>query len=91
MVRVAVDQECLITAVEGDWLEEQEGVAEAEGAAFVDPTPWVCPVDPCPAVIGRYLVYRDTHHLTTTYALALRNRLAASLPVPAPQHRFDGG
>ena len=78
-------------AVEGDWLEEQQGVAEAEGAAFVDPTPWVCPVDPCPAVIGRYLVYRDTHHLTTTYAMALRNRLAAALPVPAAQHRFDGG
>jgi hypothetical protein len=34
-------------------------------------------------VIGRYLVYRDTHHLTTTYARALRNRLGAALPVPA--------
>ena len=76
-------------AVEGEWLEEQQGVAEAVGAAFVDPTPWVCPVDPCPAVIGRYLVYRDTHHLTTTYAMALRNRLAAELPVPA-QRRLRG-
>jgi peptidoglycan/LPS O-acetylase OafA/YrhL len=77
-------------AVEGEWLEEQQGVAKAVGVAFVDPTPWVCPVDPCPAVIGRYLVYRDTHHLTTTYAMALRNRLALALPVPAAQQRLSG-
>ncbi len=77
-------------AIEGDWLEEQQGVAAAVGAAFVDPTPWVCPVDPCPAVIGRYLVYRDTHHLTTTYATALRNRLAAALPEPAARQRLTG-
>ena len=77
-------------AVEGEWLEEQQGVAEAVGAAFVDPTPWLCPIDPCPAVIGRYLVYRDTHHITTTYAVAVRNRLAAALPVPAAPERLGG-
>jgi peptidoglycan/LPS O-acetylase OafA/YrhL len=71
------------TAVESDYLEAQAEVAREAGVTFVDPTPWVCPTDPCPAVIGRYLVYRDTHHLTTAYAMAVRGRLSAALPVPA--------
>ena len=71
------------TAVESDYLEAQAEVASEAGVTFVDPTPWVCPTDPCPAVIGRYLVYRDTHHLTTAYAMAVRGRLSAALPVPA--------
>jgi hypothetical protein len=33
-------------------------------------------------VIGRYLVYRDTHHLATPYVVALREHLAAALPMP---------
>ena len=39
------------------------------------------PVEPCPAVIGRYLVYRDTHHLATPFATALSTRLARLLPL----------
>jgi peptidoglycan/LPS O-acetylase OafA/YrhL len=71
------------TAVASDYLEEQADVAREAGVTFIDPTPWVCPTDPCPAVIGRYLVYRDTHHLTTAYTVAVRGRLGAALPVPA--------
>ena len=78
------------TAVESDWLEEQAEVAREAGVSFVDPTPWVCPSDPCPAVIGRYLVYRDTHHLTTTYTMAVRSRLGAALPPPASIRRLNG-
>jgi peptidoglycan/LPS O-acetylase OafA/YrhL len=51
-------------------------VATSAGAAFVDPTPWVCFTDPCPAIIGRFLVFRDTHHMTATYARALAPYLA---------------
>ena len=56
--------------------------AEAAGATFIDPTPWVCPSEPCPVVIGSYLVFRDSHHLTTPFATALSRRMLAALPPP---------
>ena len=46
-------------------------------------TGWACPTDPCPSVIGRFLVYRDQHHLATPYVVALRDRLAGALPAVA--------
>ncbi len=55
-------------------------LAAAAGATFIDPTPWVCPSEPCPAVIGSYLVFRDAHHLTTPFSTALAGRLLAALP-----------
>ena len=39
----------------------------------------VCPADPCAAVIGGVLVYRDDHHVTATYARTLTPWLAAEL------------
>jgi peptidoglycan/LPS O-acetylase OafA/YrhL len=68
------------TAVAVNRHELDEQVAAATGATFIDPTPWMCFTDPCPTVIGRFLVYRDTHHLTATYARALAELLAADLP-----------
>jgi peptidoglycan/LPS O-acetylase OafA/YrhL len=65
-------------------LAAERSVAAAAGAVFVDPTPWVCPSDPCPVVIGRYLVYRDQQHLTATFAAALAGALVAVLPLPPP-------
>lgn len=62
------------------WLVTEAAIAAAHGAAFVDPTGWACPTDPCPTVVGRYLVYRDQHHLATPYVIALRDRLADALP-----------
>ena len=70
------------TMVDARWLAEERRIAEQAGATFIDPTGWACPTDPCPPVIGRYLVYRDTHHLATPYVVALREHLAAALPVP---------
>ena len=60
--------------------------AESAGVAFLDPTPWVCPSDPCPVVVGNLLVYHDAGHMTRTYSTALAPFLAAALPpvVPAP-------
>jgi peptidoglycan/LPS O-acetylase OafA/YrhL len=66
--------------VDEPWLETEATIAREVGAAFIDPTDWACPTDPCPAVVERYLVYRDTHHLATPYVIALRERLAAALP-----------
>lgn len=59
----------------------ERATALSEGAAFVDPTPWVCPSAPCPAVIGPYLVYRDQHHLTATFSSALWRALGDALPI----------
>ena len=66
--------------VDDAWRTTEASIARSLGATFIDPTDWACPTDPCPAVIGRYLVYRDQHHLATPYAIALRARLAAALP-----------
>ncbi len=66
--------------VDEAWLEAERAIAANHGGWFVDPTNWACPTDPCTAVIGRYLVYRDDHHLATPYVVALRERLAAALP-----------
>lgn len=71
------------TAIDQAWLAEEAALAGASGATFVDPTSWVCPTAPCPAVIGRYLVFRDRHHLATPFATALRTRLEAVMPDPA--------
>jgi peptidoglycan/LPS O-acetylase OafA/YrhL len=48
-------------------------------AGVIDPTAWFC-TDACPAVIGNLLVYRDSNHMTTTYARALAPLLGARLP-----------
>ncbi len=42
-----------------------------DNVAFADLTPYVCPDDQCPAAIGNILVYRDSSHLTDTYAVTL--------------------
>lgn len=66
-------------------------IADRLGLAFVDPTSWICPSDPCPAVIGRFLVYRDEQHLATPFATALARRMLDALssqvalgPAPRP-------
>ncbi len=59
-------------------------LAADAGAIFIDPTPWFCPSDPCPVVIASYLVFRDSHHLTTAFSTALSRRLRAALP-PLPR------
>ncbi len=58
-------------------------VAGEEGATFIDPSTWVCPSDPCPAVIDRWLVYRDGGHIATPFARALAPYLEQALP-PIP-------
>jgi len=60
-------------------------LAGAAGVSFVDPSPWVCPTEPCLVVIGRYLVFRDSHHLTTAFSTALSRRLLDALPPDLPR------
>jgi hypothetical protein len=68
-------------AVDTEQAAMQAGVAAAAGAGWIDPAPLVCRTDPCPALIGRFLIYRDQGHLTATYSRALAERL---YPLPPP-------
>ena len=45
--------------------------AEAAGAEYVDPTPWFCVGNQCPAVIGHFVPRRDLAHVTVEYAVHL--------------------
>ncbi len=58
--------------------------AKLTGATVVDLTPQICPYSPCPVVLSRMIVYRDSHHLTATFAASLAPALAARLPSLAP-------
>jgi len=53
--------------------------AVSTGAGFIDPTPWVCPTEPCPAIIGSLLVYLDAGHMTRTFSAELAPYLGAAL------------
>ncbi|HEY3005387.1 MAG TPA: SGNH hydrolase domain-containing protein, partial [Kribbellaceae bacterium] len=53
--------------------------AAAAGAHFVDLRPWMCDQRTCPLVIGNVIVYRDTNHVTTTFAATLRPGLQSKL------------
>jgi peptidoglycan/LPS O-acetylase OafA/YrhL len=67
-------------AVDRHALNRDGKVARSLGITFIDPTAWVCFTDPCVAVNGRFLVFRDTHHLAATYSRALAPRLFPQLP-----------
>jgi SGNH domain (fused to AT3 domains) len=49
------------------------------GAPLIDLSKSICPTDPCPAIIGRRIVYRDHHHLTATFAASLARDLDAAI------------
>ncbi|MGD9956267.1 MAG: acyltransferase family protein [Candidatus Nanopelagicales bacterium] len=53
--------------------------AKYDGATGVDLSDVICDADRCPATHGKYLVYRDTDHLTATFSRALAPYLAAKL------------
>ena len=58
--------------------------AEASGATMIDLSHQICPRDPCPAVLDGMIVYRDSHHLTATFATSLAGDLEAMLPDLSP-------
>lgn len=45
--------------------------AENAGVDIIDPMPILCSDDRCPAVIGNALVYRDSYHVSATYAITM--------------------
>jgi peptidoglycan/LPS O-acetylase OafA/YrhL len=74
----------LAKAIDVPFRDLETRAARAADVALVDATPWVCPSDPCPVVIGHILVYRDTHHMTETFNKALSDYLVGALPAIGP-------
>jgi len=60
-----------------------QAVAEANGIELLDLTDRYCGQDRCPAVIGNVMVYRDTNHITDTYARSLEPFLERALDLGA--------
>jgi hypothetical protein len=61
------------------WTLERTAAA-LTGATLVDLSDSICSGNPCPVVHGGMIVYRDSFHLTATFAAALAARLEAHLP-----------
>jgi peptidoglycan/LPS O-acetylase OafA/YrhL len=68
---------------------ERPAVARVPGAELLDATSRYCPTRTCPAVIGDVLVYRNSGHLTATYARTMARWLARRLPY-SPGSRRGG-
>jgi peptidoglycan/LPS O-acetylase OafA/YrhL len=56
--------------------------AEATDIELISPVSRLCTDELCPSVIGNVLVYRDTYHMSATYAETLAPWLGRKLPVP---------
>ena len=81
------------TSAEQSWKNgsvNQREASEQSGERLIDLSQDICPDDPCAAIIGKVLVYRDSHHLTATYARTLAPALGEqlrrypSIPFTAP-------
>lgn len=48
-----------------------EAAGQVPGVLVLDLRAMVCPAGRCPAVIGNVVVWRDNHHLTSTYSRSL--------------------
>jgi hypothetical protein len=56
----------------------EEVAAANSGAGYVNLIPWFCSIT-CTAVIGKYEVYWDDHHITGEYAFYLARVLSDDL------------
>ena len=61
----------------------RQAAADAN-VAFADTTPITCVADPCPVVVGRYLLLRDDSHMTATWSRHLASGLKSLLAPVAP-------
>ena len=68
-------------AINYAWLAVEHASADSARAGFIDSSSLVCPTSPCPAVIGRILVYRNPGHLTATFVATLARRLGEAIDV----------
>ncbi len=64
------------------YLKLERAAAKATGGTIVDLSDRICPWDSCPVVLDDMIVYRDSHHLSATFARSLAPAMAAQLPLP---------
>ena len=65
--------------VDEAYQEREAAAARRASVAVLSATEWLCSPNDCPLVRGSYLVYRDAHHLTATFATLLAGQLGAAL------------
>jgi hypothetical protein len=66
-------------AIDQGWLDTERNVSTESGVPLIEPQSWVCPTSPCPAIIGKTLVYLDSGHMTATFSATLSKRLGAAI------------
>ncbi len=71
---------CSVAREEANTYNLQGEVADALGIPFADMADFICTPTVCPAVIENVIVWRDTSHLTATYARSLAAALIRALP-----------
>ena len=62
---------CAVPADGSNAPQRRDALREAlddAGVSTVDPQPWLCTGQVCPAVVGNVLVYRDDNHVSATYS-----------------------
>ena len=73
---------CAVTRDKGIRANRQQtsiDVAVENNAQYLDVSHWVCTIDSCPVITGNILMYRDSHHLTTTYVQFLTPLIDAAI------------
>ncbi|WP_370247297.1 acyltransferase family protein [Nocardioides sp.] len=80
-------RECMFTPMPEQEVDSDasQRAAEEAGVDVVDPRPWLCFEDQCPAVIGDVLPYRDRGHISALYAGELADELGRKMGI------WDGG
>ncbi len=64
-------------AVQAD--TQSASTAAIAGAAYLPTLQWFCTSDRCPTVVGTTVAYRDSNHITRTYAAQLSRPFAAAV------------
>jgi hypothetical protein len=76
------------TALDPAFQAVEQAAAAATGSVLISLNDTLCRNDVCPLIFGDYLVYRDTAHLTATFAKLLAPLIEVQLPVgPYQQSR----
>jgi peptidoglycan/LPS O-acetylase OafA/YrhL len=67
-----------ISPVDPSWIDMRDAeirAAEAADVPFIDPLPWFCVDNACPAVVGNIPVYYEGAHLTANYSRHVADHL----------------
>ena len=85
LARHRTDVQACSAPVSASWRQyanAEEAAATSVGASYINLLPWFCSTT-CTAVIGKYEVYWDDHHITGAYSIFLAGVLSDALHVSA--------